>query len=117
MVSSLSQKVSQINIGFSVFDQLSYSDNSLPFGDVLSADRVRDIFADSDALLGSGENDCWNTGLTLWSFIGHGSRRRMNLSDQNWGNTTLGKSPATPSAIAPAASNPASSNADPSLIL
>ena len=70
MVSSLSQKVSQINIGFSVFDQLSYSDSSLPFGDVLSADRVREMFADHDVLFGSGENDCWNTGLTLWSFIG-----------------------------------------------
>jgi len=70
MVLSLSQKVSQINLGFSVFDQLSYSDSALPFGDVLSADRVRDIFAEHGALFGSGENDCWNTGLTLWSFIG-----------------------------------------------
>jgi hypothetical protein len=37
---------------------------------VLSADRVRDIFAGSDVLFGTGENDLWNTGLTLWSFIG-----------------------------------------------
>ena len=70
MVTSISQKVSNINRGFSVFDWISYSDSSLPFGNVLSADRVREIFADSDALFGLGENDLWNTGLTLWSFIG-----------------------------------------------
>jgi Transposase DDE domain len=70
MVTSLSEKVRDINVGFSVFDQLSYSDNSLPFGNVLSADRIRDIFADSNVLFGCGENDLWNTGLTLWSFIG-----------------------------------------------
>ena len=70
MVTSLSEKVRDINKGFSVFDQLSYSDSSLPFGNVLSADRVRDIFADSDVLFGFGVNDLWNTGLTLWSFIG-----------------------------------------------
>jgi hypothetical protein len=33
MVASLSQSVKNRSIGFSVFDQLSYSDNSLPFGD------------------------------------------------------------------------------------
>jgi len=44
--------------------------SSLPFGNVLSVDRVRDIFAGSDVLFGFGENDLWNTGLTLWSFIG-----------------------------------------------
>ena len=70
MATSVSPYVSNINIGFSVFDQLSYSDNSLPFGNVLSADRIRDIFADSDVLFGYGENDLWNTGLTLWSFVG-----------------------------------------------
>ena len=70
MVASLSEKVRDVNVGFSVFDQLSYSDNSLPFGNVLSADRVRDIFADSNVLFGCGEKDLWNTGLTLWSFIG-----------------------------------------------
>ena len=70
MVTSISQKISNINRGFSVFDWISYSDSSLPFGNVLSADRVREIFADSDALFGLGENDLWNTGLTLWSFIG-----------------------------------------------
>jgi len=70
MVTSLSQSVNNSNIGFFVFDQLSYSDSSLPFGDVLSADRVREMFADSDALFGTGKNDLWNTGLTLWSFIG-----------------------------------------------
>ena len=70
MVTSLSQSVKNSNIGFSVFDQLSYSDSSLPFGNVLSADRVRDMFADNDVLFGYGQNDLWNTGLTLWSFIG-----------------------------------------------
>ena len=70
MATSVSPYVRNINIGFSVFDQLSYSDSSLPFGNVLSADRIRDIFADSDVLFGYGENDLWNTGLTLWSFIG-----------------------------------------------
>jgi putative transposase len=70
MARSVSPYVRNINIGFSVFDQLSYSDSSLPFGNVLSADRIRDIFADSDVLFGYGENDLWNTGLTLWSFVG-----------------------------------------------
>jgi len=46
MVTSLSQSVNNSKIGFSVFDQLSYLDSSLPFGDVLSADRVRDRFAE-----------------------------------------------------------------------
>jgi len=70
MVNSIAEKVRNINLGFSVFDQLSYSSSSVPFGDVFSADRIRDIFADSDVLFGYGENDLWNTGLTLWSFIG-----------------------------------------------
>ena len=70
MVTSVSEEVGAVNLGFSVFDQLSYSDSSLPLGNVLSADRVRDLFADSDVLFGFGENDLWNTGLTLWSFIG-----------------------------------------------
>jgi hypothetical protein len=52
-----------------VFDQIFYSDSSLAFGNVLSADRIREMFADSDALFGYGENNFWNTGLTLWSFI------------------------------------------------
>ena len=70
MVATISQYVSNVNVGFSVFDQLSYSDSSLPFGNVLSADRIRDIFADDEVLFGFGQNDLWNTGLTLWSFIG-----------------------------------------------
>ena len=65
MVSSLSQSVNNRSIGFSVFDQLSYWDRSLPFGNVLSADRVREAFADSNALFGCGKNDLWNAGLTL----------------------------------------------------
>ena len=84
MVTSLFQSFKNDNIGFSVFDQLSYSDNSLPFGHVLSADRVREIFADSDALFGYGENDLWNTGLTLWSFVGQvlqdGKQRSCNAA-------------------------------------
>ncbi len=70
MVTSLSEKDCNINVGFSVFDQLSYSDSSVPFGNILSADCIREIFADSDVLFGYGEDDLWNTGLTLWSFIG-----------------------------------------------
>jgi hypothetical protein len=54
MVTSLLQSLKNGNIGFSVFDQLSYFDKSLPFGNVLSADRVREIFADSDVLFGCG---------------------------------------------------------------
>jgi len=70
MPASLSKKVSNSKDGFSVLDKISYSDSSLPFGNVLSADRVREIFADSNVLFGYGENGRWNTGLTLWSFIG-----------------------------------------------
>jgi len=70
MVTNVSQYVSNVNIGFSMFDKISYLDNSLPFGSVLSADRIRDIFADDEVLFGFWEKDFWNTGLTLWSFIG-----------------------------------------------
>ncbi len=70
MVTSLSQSTKNKSIGFSVFDQLSYTDNAMPFGNVLSADRIREMFAGSDVLFGYGEDDLWNTGLTLWSFIG-----------------------------------------------
>ncbi|MGB2862163.1 MAG: hypothetical protein WBC05_02460 [Sedimentisphaerales bacterium] len=70
MVTNLSQSIKNKSIGFSVFDQLSYSDSALPFGNVLSADRIREMFTGSDVLFGYGEDDLWNTGLTLWSFIG-----------------------------------------------
>ncbi len=70
MVTSLLQSAKKSNLGFSVFDQLSYSDSSLPFGNVLSAGRIREIFAGQDALFGSGDKDIWNAGVTLWSFIG-----------------------------------------------
>ena len=70
MVTSLSEFFPNSTVGFSVFDQLSYFDRSLPFGQVLSAHRVREMFADSDVLFGYGENDFWNTGLTLWAFVG-----------------------------------------------
>jgi len=84
MVTSLLQSLKNGNIGFSVFDQLSYFDDSLPFGNVLSADRVREMFAESGVLFGDGENDLWNTGLTLWSFIGQvlqdGKQRSCNAA-------------------------------------
>lgn len=70
MGTSVSRTVQNRYLGFSAFDQFSYSDGSLPFGNVLSAERVRERFAESDVLFGYGENDLWNTGLTLWSFIG-----------------------------------------------
>jgi len=68
MVWSLPHSVNRGQAGFSVFDQLSYSDHSLPFGDVLSADRVRERFADKDALFGDGDNDLWTTGVTLLAY-------------------------------------------------
>jgi len=84
MVTSLLQSLKNGNIGFSVFDQISYFDDSLPFGNVLSADCVREMFADSGVLFGDGENDLWNTGLTLWSFIGQvlqdGKQRSCNAA-------------------------------------
>ena len=69
MNANLTSYASKVNIGFSVFDHIFYSDSSLAFGNVLSADRIRAMFADSDALFGYGENNFWNTGVTLWSFI------------------------------------------------
>lgn len=84
MVTSLLQSLKNGNIGFSVFDQISYFDDSLPFGNILSADRVREMFAESGVLFGNGENDLWNTGLTLWSFIGQvlqdGKQRSCNAA-------------------------------------
>ena len=84
MATTLSQHDGNINIGFSVFDQLSFSDPSLPFSHVLSADRIRERFADSDLLFGTGEDDLWNTGLTLWSFLGQtlldGKQRSCNAA-------------------------------------
>ena len=69
MSANLSSYANKVNLGFSVFDHIFYSDHSLAFGDILSADRIRAMFAESNALFGYGENDCWNTGVTLWSFI------------------------------------------------
>jgi len=84
MVTSLSQPCPNSTIGFSVFDQLSYSDCSLPFGQVLSADRVREMFAENDVLFGYGDNDFWNTGLTFWAFVGQilhdGKQRSCNAA-------------------------------------
>ena len=84
MVWSVPQTVHSGRVGFSVFDQLSYSDPSLPFGHVLSADRVRERFIESDALFGYGENDLWTTGLTLWAFLGQvlhdGKQRSCNAA-------------------------------------
>jgi len=84
MAPILSQHDSNFNIGFSVFDQLSFSVRSLPLGHVLSAERIRDAFANSDALFGTGEEDHWDTGLTLWSFVGQtlldGKQRSCNAA-------------------------------------
>lgn len=84
MAASLSQSTPDRTLGFSVFDQLSCFDDSLRFGQVLSADRVRAIFAGSDALFGYGEDDFWNTGLTLWAFVGQvlqdGKQRSCNAA-------------------------------------
>ena len=55
MVTSLSQSHPNSTIGFSVFDQLSCFDGSLRFGRVLSADRVREMFADRTEQLRESE--------------------------------------------------------------
>lgn len=87
MVKSLTKSTCNNHIGFSVFDQLSYTDNSLPLGHVLSAKRIRETFAKSNSLFGYGENDFWNTGLTLWAFIGQilhdGKQRSCNAAITN----------------------------------
>lgn len=84
MLPSISEAVVEGNLDFSMWDSISYSDSSLPFGDILSADQVRELFADKDALFGSGDKDVWNTGLTLWSFIGQvlqdGKQRSCNAA-------------------------------------
>jgi putative transposase len=84
MITSLSDSLIRDHCDFSTWDQLSFSDPSLPLGDILSADQVRDWFADSHALFGAGDKDCWNTGLTLWSFIGQvlqdGKQRSCNAA-------------------------------------
>jgi hypothetical protein len=49
MVTSLLQSFKNNSIGSLVFDQLSYSDSSLPFGNILSADRVREMFAERNS--------------------------------------------------------------------
>ena len=61
MVTSLSGHDSTIKVGFSVFDQLSYSDASLPFSNILSAQGFRDLFVEADGLFGYGEQDLWST--------------------------------------------------------
>ncbi len=84
MTPSISEAVVGGNQDFSMWDSMSYSDASLPFGDIVSADQVRELFADHDALFGSGEQDVWNAGLTLWSFIGQvlsdGKQRSCNAA-------------------------------------
>ena len=84
MAPTLSQHDSYFKIGFSVFDQLSTSDPALPFSHVLSRDRIRERFTDSDVLFGTGEDDHWDTGLTLWSFVGQtlldGKQRSCNAA-------------------------------------
>jgi len=84
MTISLSQSACSRNPGFSVFDQLSFSDQTLPFGSILSGERIRELFARQDALFGCGEDDLWNTGVTLWAFIGQllqdGKQRSCNAA-------------------------------------
>ena len=102
MVTSLSEFFRNSTVGFSVFDQVSYFDRSLPFGQVLSAHRVREMFADSDVLFGYGENDFWNTGLTLWAFVGQvlhdGKQRSCNAAVTHAARHMLeqGTQPASP---------------------
>lgn len=62
MMPGISGAVVGNNQDFSMWEHLSYSDPSLPFGDILSAGQVRELFADNDALFGSGDKDVWNTG-------------------------------------------------------
>ena len=71
MVMSLTKSIINNNIGFSVFDQLSYSDNSLPFGNVLSADRIRELFAESDFLFGDHLDDIRTSDEHVARFIHH----------------------------------------------
>jgi hypothetical protein len=84
MCTSISKAVVDDGLDFFLWDSMSFSDPSLPFGDILSAGRVREWFAGNDALFGSGENNVWNTGLTLWSFLGQvlqdGKQRSCNAA-------------------------------------
>lgn len=84
MVTSLSGHDKRIKVGFSVFDQISYSDASLPFSNILSSQGFRDLFVEEEGLFGYGEQDLWSTGLTLWSFIGQilqdGKQRSCNAA-------------------------------------
>jgi len=83
-MTSLTASLKNKRIGFSVFDKLTFSDSALPFGDVLSANHIRDLFVESDSLFGYGEDDLWNTGLTLWAFVGQvlqdGKQRSCNAA-------------------------------------
>ncbi|MCP4339830.1 MAG: IS4 family transposase [Desulfobulbaceae bacterium] len=87
MDTSLPQYRTNNSIGFSVFDRLTYSDDSLPFGNILAAKHVRELFVGSNNLFGYGEDDLWNTGLTLWAFIGQvlqdGKQRSCNAAVTN----------------------------------
>jgi len=78
MAAILTESTPDCTLGFSAFD-LPCFDPSLRFGRVLSADCVRAMFADRDALFGYGQGDFWNTGLTLWAFVAQvlqGGRQR-----------------------------------------
>jgi putative transposase len=83
-MTSLTISLKNKRIGFSVFDKLTFSDNALPFGDVLSANHIRDLFVEMDNLFGYGADDLWNTGLTLWAFVGQvlqdGKQRSCNAA-------------------------------------
>jgi putative transposase len=87
MCKSLTQSETMKSIDFSAFDALTYSDNALPFGNILSAKHIRELFVDGNSLFGCGEDDLWNTGLTLWAFIGQvlqdGKQRSCNAAVTN----------------------------------
>jgi hypothetical protein len=63
MCTSISKVVVDDNQDFSMWDSISFSDPSLPFGDILSAGRVREWFADNDALFGFGGGSGGHGGL------------------------------------------------------
>ena len=83
-MTSLTTSLKNNRIGFSVFDKLTFSDDALPFGNVLSANQIRALFVEGDNLFGYGEDDLWNTGLTLWAFVGQvlqdGKQRSCNAA-------------------------------------
>jgi len=56
MCTSISKGIVDDNQKFSMWDSISFFDPLLPFGKILSAGRVREWFADKDALFGSSSH-------------------------------------------------------------